>query len=128
MRRSDLHKIVREAAEALPGSGMSHPFGPEYEVWKVRGKVFALLTDLADGPIVVIKSDPEDSRALRETYADITPGYNMNKKHWITLRPGPSIDNSLAQELVTESYRLVVMGLPRAQRPIDPDNFAATAQ
>lgn len=126
MRRSDLHKIVREAAEALPGSGMSHPFGPEYEVWKVRGKVFALLTDLADGPIVVIKSDPEDSRALRETYADITPGYHMNKKHWITLRPSAELDRELVEELVTESYLLVLEGLPRYRRPVDPATFGNT--
>jgi len=53
---------------------MSHPFGPEYEVYKVRGKVFLLLTDVPGDPIVVIKVDPEDSEALREEYPDLTPG------------------------------------------------------
>jgi len=37
--------------------------------------------------------------------------------------PGPSLDEELVSELVTESYRLVVEKLPRAQRPVDPDLF-----
>lgn len=44
----------------------------------------------------------------------------MNKRHWISLTPGPSLNEDLVRELVTESYLLVVEKLPRAQRPIDP--------
>lgn len=44
----------------------------------------------------------------------------MNKRHWISLTPGPSLDEELVRELVTESYLLVVEKLPRSQRPIDP--------
>lgn len=125
MKGSDLQNIAREAADELPGASMSHPFGPEYEVFKVRGKVFMILAEVTGDSIVVIKSDPEDSKALQETCSDITPGYHMNKKHWITLKPGSSIDHGLVQELVTESYRLVVAGLPRARQPIDPDRFGS---
>ena len=124
MKGSKLQSIAREAADELPGASMSHPFGPEYEVFKVRGKVFMILTEVTGDPIVIIKSDPEESKALQESWSDITPGYHMNKKHWITLKPGGSIDCQLVQELVTESYRLVVAGLPKAKRPIDPETFA----
>lgn len=44
----------------------------------------------------------------------------MNQRHWISLTPGPSLDEELVRELVTESYLLVVEKLPRAQRPIGP--------
>lgn len=75
MQGQQLQDLAREVAEELPGSNMSHPFGPEYEVYKVRGKVFLILTDVPGDPIVVIKADPQDSEALREEYPDITPGY-----------------------------------------------------
>ena len=47
----------------------------------------------------------------------------MNKQHWITLRPGGSIRKPLVDELVTESYLLVVENLPRAKRPVDPATY-----
>jgi predicted DNA-binding protein (MmcQ/YjbR family) len=72
---------------------------------------------------VIVKADPEDARALREQHEDITPGYHMNKKHWITLRPGGTLQKALVEDLVTESYRLVVEKLPRAKQPVDPRTF-----
>ncbi|WP_318241939.1 MmcQ/YjbR family DNA-binding protein [Arthrobacter gallicola] len=131
MEGPELQDAAREAAEELPGSVMGHPFGPEYEVFKVRGKVFMLLTDVPGEPVVVLKSDPEESQALRQLHRDITPGYHMNKKHWITLKPvvaqdkgsGETLDKSMVRELVMESYRLVAAGLPRAERPVDPNSF-----
>jgi predicted DNA-binding protein (MmcQ/YjbR family) len=47
----------------------------------------------------------------------------MNKKHWITLNPGGSIPERLVDELVLESYLLVVENLPRTSRPVGPATF-----
>ncbi|WP_312179909.1 MmcQ/YjbR family DNA-binding protein [Arthrobacter sp.] len=87
MEGQELQDAAREAAEELPGSTMGHPFGPEYEVFKVRGKVFMLLTEVPGEPVVVLKTEPEESQALRQAHRDIKPGYHMNKKHWIMLEP-----------------------------------------
>jgi predicted DNA-binding protein (MmcQ/YjbR family) len=118
-----LQQYARDRVNELPGAGLEHPFGPEWEVFKVRGKVFMLLTAVTGEPIVIVKADPQDGRALREQHDDISPGYHMNKQHWITLHPGGHLRKRLVEELVTESYRLVVEGLPRAQRPVDPATF-----
>lgn len=120
-----LQDIARARAEELPGAAMSRPFGPEYEVAKVLGKMFLLLTEVPGQPVVVLKADPRDSEALREAHAEITPGYHMNKRHWITLEPGGELDGEFVRELVTDSYLLVVEGLPRAKRPVDPATFLA---
>jgi len=112
-----LQDTAHEHTEFLAESGLEHPFGPDWEVFKVRGKVFMLMTDVPGKPVVILKSDPGEAEALRKTHADITPGYHMNKRHWITLAPGDSIDEKLVRELVTESYRLVVDNLPRSRRP-----------
>ncbi len=51
----------------------------------------------------------------------------MNKKHWISLRPGGTLPQDLVRELVTESYLLVVENLPRRRRPVDPATFGKIA-
>ncbi|AXB41397.1 MmcQ/YjbR family DNA-binding protein [Amycolatopsis albispora] len=115
-----LLKTAAGHAEGLPGAGLEHPFGPDWEVFKVRGKVFLLMTEVPGRPVVILKSDPEEARALCAQYRNITPGYHMNKRHWITVAGGKAVGGELVRELVTESYRLVVSGLPRARRPVDP--------
>jgi predicted DNA-binding protein (MmcQ/YjbR family) len=123
MRGETLQTYARERTGELPGSDLEYPFGPDWEVFKVRGKVFMLMTEVTGEPIVILKADPQDAKALRDTYDDITPGYHMNKKHWITLHPGGSLQKGLVEDLVTESYLLVVENLPRARRPVDPAIF-----
>ncbi|MEU4015379.1 MmcQ/YjbR family DNA-binding protein [Microbacterium sp. NPDC028030] len=119
-----LQQHAAERAEELPGAEMSHPFGAEWDVYKVRGKVFMLQTATTGTPIVTLKSAPEDARALRSAHPDITPGYHMNKKHWITLHPGGGLDADLIRELVTESYLLVLENsVPKSQWPVDPRTF-----
>ena len=83
-KRVQARAIAR--TEELPGATLEYPFGPEWEVFKVSGRVFMLVTHVTGAPIVIVKSDPEDAIALRSTYAEITPGYHMNKRHWISLR------------------------------------------
>jgi predicted DNA-binding protein (MmcQ/YjbR family) len=121
-----LTSIAAARADELPGAGLENPFGPEWDVYKVRGRVFLLLPLDGTGR-VTLKSDPDDAVALREAFPDIVPGYHMNKKHWITLTPGASLEEGLVTELVTESYLLVVEKLPRAQRPVDPQLFGRSA-
>ncbi|PXA67123.1 MmcQ/YjbR family DNA-binding protein [Cryobacterium arcticum] len=123
MKGEKLQQHARDRVEELPGAELEHPFGPEWEVFKVRGKVFMLMTAVTGEPIVTVKVNPEDGKALREQHEDITPGYHMNKQHWITLNPGGHLQKPLVRDLVTESYLLVVENLPRAKRPVDPDKF-----
>lgn len=123
-----LQQYARERVEELPGAELEHPFGPDWDVYKVRDKVFMLLTEITGEPIVIVKAAPEDGKALREQHEDITPGYHMNKQHWVTLHPGGNLPEQLVEDLVTESYLLVVENLPRAKRPVDPATFGRREQ
>ena len=100
-----------DACAAFPATELGYPFGPETAVFKVVGKVFALINETQ----LTLKADPEDARALVETFAEVIPGYHMNKKHWITVTL-PS-QTAPVDELIRDSYDLVVAGLPRAARP-----------
>ncbi|MBK0419862.1 MmcQ/YjbR family DNA-binding protein [Leucobacter sp. CSA1] len=123
----DGEAIQQQAAarsEELPGAGLEHPFGPDWDVFKVRDRVFMLQTRVTGEPIVILKASPADGAVLREAYPEITPGYHMNKKHWITLNPGEKIDAQLVEDLVTESYLLVLeQNVPKARWPVDPSTF-----
>lgn len=128
MTVSPFQELARQRTYELPGAELSHPFGEEHDVWKVCGKVFMLQSVLRGEPIVTLKARPQDSRELREAFPSITPGYHMNKKHWITLREDPTIPAEIVTDLVTESYLLVVETLPKRLRPVDPDRFAQPGQ
>ncbi|MEU2931025.1 MmcQ/YjbR family DNA-binding protein [Streptomyces sp. NPDC007251] len=120
MDGQELQKIARDHTAELPGTDQEHRFDPDWELHKVGGKVFMLMTDMPGHPVVILKADPDDATALRQKYADITPGYHMNKRHWITMEGGDTIDDKLVKELVTDSYRLVVGALPKSKQPADP--------
>lgn len=122
-----LLKTAADCAEELPGAGLEYPFGDDWEVFKVRGKVFMLMTEVPGRPVVILKSDPAEALGLREQYENITPGYHMNKKHWITVESGDTIGEQLVRELVTESYRLVVDRLPKSRQPVDPHTYGRRA-
>jgi predicted DNA-binding protein (MmcQ/YjbR family) len=113
-----LESAMGIAAE-LPAVTHEHPFGPEWEVFKVVGKVFLLATEMPGEPVVTLKCEPEHSRALQQRYDEVVPGYHMNKRHWLTIRAGEAVTPELVDELVRNSYDLVVDGLPRRKRPTD---------
>ncbi len=121
-------QTAARAAE-LPGAELVHPFGPDADVYKVRGKVFMIQMLVKGEPLVVLKTTPEDSTTLRTGFAGISPGYHMNKKHWITLHPGGDLDRQLVEDLVTDSYLLVIeRNLPKSQWPVNPRTFSQQGQ
>lgn len=104
-----------EICLALPQAFESFPFGEETSVFKTsgNGKVFAI-TALGATPLAVtLKCDPDDGIALREQYPEITPGYHMNKRHWISVDLDGALPRDLVEELVQASHALV---RPRMQR------------
>ncbi|TFC06291.1 MmcQ/YjbR family DNA-binding protein [Cryobacterium mannosilyticum] len=103
---------------SLPQAVETFPFGEETSVFKTsgNGKIFAL-SALAGEPLTVsLKCDPEESRALREEFAgQITPGYHLNKKHWITIVLGGQVEDALVEQLLRDSHSLVRPRVPRAR-------------
>lgn len=101
---------------AKPGSKPEYPFGPGTLVFKVGGKMFALLSEDSRPWTINLKSDPDDALALRAAYPAIAPGYHMNKRHWNTLTLDGTLPDVLLFELIDQSYDLVVASLPKQTR------------
>ena len=106
----------RDLCLRQPGATESFPFGPNGLTFKVAGKMFALLHLDAIPPTANLKCDPERAVELRETYADVAPGYHMNKTHWNTVGLRGDVPNEILRQLAEHSYALVVAGLPARLR------------
>ncbi len=108
-------EIFRNHCLKLKGTTEEFPFGEETLVFKVMGKMFAL-TDVESFSSINLKVDPELGAELREKYDAVTPGYHMNKKHWITVGIDGSVPDKLILQWVTNSYELVVQSLTKSQK------------
>ncbi|MEJ6014031.1 MmcQ/YjbR family DNA-binding protein [Corynebacterium sp. H127] len=102
----NLRDLTRDVALQL-ASTQEMPFAGTWEAFKIRGKWFALMGYYNGKRILNVKVDPFEGEMLRQQYPGITPGYHMNKRHWITITEGEGVPDALVKELVQDSYRLV---------------------
>jgi predicted DNA-binding protein (MmcQ/YjbR family) len=106
---------LRDYCLSKAGTTAEFPFGPDVEVLKVVGKMFALIP--TDTPLSIsLKCDPALAEILRQTYPAVIPGYHLSKKHWNTVSVDGSVPEDEVLEMIDHSYELVVKGLTKAQR------------
>ncbi len=107
---------IQQWLMAKPEAQLDYPFGPDPAVFKVQGKIFALLFRQGDTDCVNLKCDPQQAIGLRDLFAAVTPGYHMNKRHWNTVKLDGTVPDGELQRMLDHSYTLVVRGLRLAQR------------
>jgi predicted DNA-binding protein (MmcQ/YjbR family) len=112
MTYNDLEKTLL----SLSGAIKDYPFGPEAAVFKVVGKMFALIAWQEEPLTISLKCDPVEADFLRSTFETVKPGYHLNKQHWNTVTLDGSIPGVLLHKMITASYDLVVKGLTKAER------------
>jgi predicted DNA-binding protein (MmcQ/YjbR family) len=106
---------IRQYCLAKPGVEEGFPFGETVLVFKVLGKVFALLP-LDEVGTINLKCDPQRAIELRAEWEEVQPGYHMNKQHWNTVLLTGRLKSNLILELIDHSYDLVVKSLPKKQQ------------
>jgi len=100
---------------SLPETEETFPFDQKTLVFKVKNKMYGLI-DIHNPETINLKCDPEMAIDLREEYEEIYPGFHMNKKHWNTVNLRGNLKESLIQEMIVNSYDLVVKSLPKKLR------------
>jgi predicted DNA-binding protein (MmcQ/YjbR family) len=103
---------LRTYCLAKPGVTETLPFGPDAFVFKVMGKMFALVNLEGEPLSLSLKCDPERAIALREQFPQIEGAYHMNKKHWNSLQV-KMLPPGLVTALIDHSYTLVTQNLPK---------------
>jgi predicted DNA-binding protein (MmcQ/YjbR family) len=101
-RQAALDACARQA-----GAELSYPFGEQAAVYKVAGKIFAIVGMERTPAQLTLKCDPEHGELLRADHEAIAPGYHMNKRHWITATLDGSLAPALIEELIEDSFDLV---------------------
>ena len=108
-------ELFREYCLSKPGATEDMPFGEDVLVFRVGGKMFALVALDEVPPRVNLKCDPDLALELRDRYEQVTPGYHMNKKHWNAVEIENGIPITELRKIIDHSYELVAKTLPGAK-------------
>ncbi|MGB1090525.1 MAG: MmcQ/YjbR family DNA-binding protein [Oceanobacter sp.] len=113
---SDQKTAVVQYLTSRPEAVEDYPFGPEAQVFKILGKMFALLSYRNGQNYLNLKCDPLEAVQLRDVFEAVQPGYHMNKKHWNTVILDGSVPESEIERMIGNSYTLVVKSLKKGER------------
>ncbi|WP_293268745.1 MmcQ/YjbR family DNA-binding protein [Neptunomonas sp.] len=109
-------KYVINYLRAKPESVEDFPFGSDVHVFKVKDKMFGLVSVYKGRLCINLKSDPQDAIELRDLFEDVIPGYHMNKQHWNTVFIDGEIPSGEVERQIDCSYALVVKGLVKVKK------------
>ncbi len=104
---------IREYCIAKPGVTEGFPFNDTALVFKVMGKMFALLDLSEERQGISLKCDPDLAIELREQYPEVTPAYHFNKQHWNGISLEGGISDHQLKKWIDHSYAMVLKSLPK---------------
>jgi predicted DNA-binding protein (MmcQ/YjbR family) len=82
--------------------------------YMLKDKMFCLIGENNNRrSIVTLKCEPLFGEALRKKYADITPGYYMNKIHWNSVYLDGEVPDGVLKEMIDMSHSLVFASLSK---------------
>ena len=86
--------------------------------YHVGGKMFAAIClDDADKPYyITLKLEPLEGEFWRGQYADVIPGYYMNKVHWNSIKPDGAVPDEILRDMLDKAYALVLGGLSKKRQ------------
>lgn len=100
---------------AMPGATAHADTAPGAVIYKVMGKMFAILGVKREA-FVILKCDPHLAETLRETYAGVGHRSHLDRRFWISVDLDSDVPPEEARRLIDHSYDLVRAGLTRKQR------------
>lgn len=108
-----MHEMKAEAmarAGEMTGAELSQPFGPEVDVWKIGGKIFAAITD--EGVCVKCEGIPEARLLIDLGLAERAPYFHAS---WVRV-PLTGAGGETVAARIAQSYAHIRAALPRAVR------------
>jgi len=106
---------VRQYALTMPGATEDMPYGPDWLIFRIEGKIFLHIWLESPEPTCAVKLEPDFGQELRERYDGVRPAYHLNKVHWSDLYL-ELIDEQQVEEWIRRSYLLVRSKLPKRLR------------
>lgn len=107
----------------LGKQGVTKDYQPAWEATRyfLGGKMFAMQGGNKEGrPIFTMKLEPALGELLRQQYAEVVPGYYMNKVHWNTLYLDRDVPDEAVRGMIDKSYEAGFLALSKkAQKEIE---------
>ena len=104
----------------LEKSGVTKDLQPDWNWirYHVGGKMFAAVClDEAGMPYyITLKLEPLEGEFWRGQYADVIPGYYMNKVHWNSIKPDGAVPDGILRDMLDKSYALVLGGFSKKKQ------------
>lgn len=106
IKREEIFKYIKENYDVTPEYLWEDT--PDAAIFRHKNnrKWFGLIMNVKGEEYLNVKTDPNYSDLLRNTYDYIIPAYHMNKEHWNTIIISKDVDKTLLFELIDQSYEL----------------------
>jgi len=104
---------IREYCISKAGVSEGFPFNDTALVFKVMGKMYAVLDLSEEQRGITLKCDPERAIEIREHHSEVTGAWHFNKKFWNGIDLSGSVSDELLKEWIDHSYDEVVSGLTK---------------
>ncbi|MBK9291390.1 MAG: MmcQ/YjbR family DNA-binding protein [Bacteroidetes bacterium] len=108
------HESIRNYCLSKPQAAESLPFDDQTLVFKVGGKMFAVLA--LDEPNLALKASPDEVMFRLEHYPEVQPPRYFDKRHWHFVHFDNLTDEKLLLQWIDWSYELIVSSLPKKTR------------
>ncbi len=109
---------VRTICERFPGATLEHSFGPDHDVWKIGGKMFASIGAMNDG--VSLKCVDAETAAFLIDLKIARPAPYLKRGGWVQIQ-WEAFDPSEAAMRLRQSYDVVRGTLPKKVQAALPD-------
>lgn len=97
----------REYCLSLPETEETLPFDDDTLVYKVSGRMFAMIS-ISRPDHFAVKCHPDRALLIRDRYAEITPGWHLNKRHWNDVSIVGELTDGFLKAEIRHSYFAVV--------------------
>ncbi len=118
--------FVREISMSLPHVTEQIQW-EDHLLFKIGGKMFAITTLTPVGVRLSVKSTPERFAELTEI-PGVIPAPYMARNHWVALERWDALRRGELEELIRESYALVLAKLPKKTQALLGERPAAKAK
>jgi len=106
---------LKAVLEAKPGATAHPNTAPGVVIYKVMGKMFAILS-VRKAEFVILKCDPHLAEVLREQYVGVGHRSHLDRRFWIAVDLDADAPAEEVERLAAHSYDLVRGGLTRKQQ------------
>ena len=107
---------IRDYCNAKEHVTEGFPFNDTALVFKVAGKMYALLDLSEESRGISMKCDPGLAIELIEEYQEVDYAWHFDKKHWIGVNLNMGLSDDLLKSWIDSSYSIVYKSLPAKVR------------